>query len=562
MRPLDPRLLRTVRSARPYVALTAALGVAVAGLVVVQAVLLARVIAGVAMGGDSVADHRGALLALVVVAGARAGVAWAQERIGHRAATSVVAELRERVVARLTHPGGTGTREGAGAAAATTLATRGLDALDGYLTRYLPQLLLTATVTPAVLAVVWWQDAIAGWTVLVTLPLVPLFMALVGLSTQASADRRLRTLQRLGTQVLDLLTGLETLRAFGRERGQAARIREVGDAYRRATMRTLRSAFLSALVLETLTTLSVALVAVGVGLRLVHGDLDLETGLLVLILAPEVYLPLRMVGVQYHASVDGLAACAQAFEILERPLESRGTLPAPDLRHAVIHLDGLSVVHAGSARATPAPVHAVLRPGEVTALVGESGTGKSSLVAALLGLVRPTAGHLTVRPLASGAGQGTGQRVDVWDLDPATWWRQVAWVPQRTTLLPGTVEDNVRLTRPCATADDVRAAARLTGLDAVVAALPDGWSTLVGHGGAGLSAGQRQRVALTRALLSDAPLVVLDEPTAHLDAGSEAAVHAAMAALRDAGRTVLVVAHRPSLVAQANNVVRVGTAAS
>jgi ATP-binding cassette, subfamily C, bacterial CydD len=557
MRPLDPRLLRTVRSARVYVVLTATLGVALAGLVVVQAVLLARVIAGVAMAGDSVAEHRTSLLTLGVVVGARACVAWAQERIGHRAATSVVADLRERVVARLTDPGARAAGD-EGAAAATTLATRGLDALDGYLTRYLPQLLLTATVTPMVLAVVWWHDAIAGWTVLVTLPLVPLFMMLVGLSTQAAADRRLRTLQRLGTQVLDLLTGLETLRAFGRERGQAARIRDVGDAYRRATMRTLRSAFLSALVLETLTTLSVALVAVGVGLRLVHGDLSLETGLLVLILAPEIYLPLRMVGVQFHASVDGLAACTQVFEILEGPVEAGGTLPAPDLRDAVIHIEGLSVVHAGSARATPAPVLAALRPGEVTALTGESGAGKSSLVAALLGLVRPATGHLTVRPLSG----GPGERVDVRDLDPASWWRQVAWVPQRPTLLPGSVEDNVRLTAPAATAADLRSAAALTGLDAVVAALPDGWSTPVGHGGTGLSAGQRQRVALTRALLSDAPLVILDEPTAHLDAGSEAAVHAAIGALRDAGRTVLVVAHRPSLVAHADRVVRVhaGTA--
>jgi ATP-binding cassette subfamily C protein CydD len=556
MRPLDPRLLRTVRSARPYVVLTAALGVAVAGLVVVQAVLLARVIAGVAMAGDSLADHRNSLLGLGAVVGARACVAWAQERIGHRAATSVVAELRERVVARLTGPGairdGDRTHPDGAAAAATTLATRGLDALDGYLTRYLPQLLLTATVTPAVLVVVWWQDAIAGWTILVTLPLVPLFMALVGLSTQTAADRRLRTLQRLGAQVLDLLTGLETLRAFGRERGQATRIRDVGDAYRRATMRTLRSAFLSALVLETLTTLSVALVAVGIGLRLVHGDLSLETGLLVLILAPEVYLPLRMVGVQYHASVDGLAACAQAFDILERPVAAPGTSPAPDLSHALIRIEGLAVVHPGSTRATPATVHAELRPGEVTALVGDSGAGKSSLVAALLGLVRPAAGHVTVRPL-DGAAAAT---VDVWDLDPATWWRQIAWVPQRPTLLPGTVEDNVRLTRPAATGTEVRAAARLTGLDAVVTTLSHGWATPVGHGGAGLSAGQRQRVALTRALLSDAPLVVLDEPTAHLDAGSEAAVHAAIGALRDAGRTVLVVAHRPSLVAHADRVVR------
>ena len=391
MRPLDPRLLRHARAARRYVVLTAGLGVLTAALVVAQALLLASVITEVAMRGAGLPEVRTRVLVLGAVVAGRALIAGLQERFGHRAATDVVRQLRGRLLARaaarVTAP------EVAGAAPSgaelAVLATRGLDALDGYLTRYLPQLLLAATLTPAVLAVILWQDTVAGLTVLITLPLIPLFMALVGMSSQAAADRGLRTLQRLGAQVLDLIAGLPTLQVLGVAAGPAARVREVGEAYRRATMRTLRSAFLSALVMETLTTLSVALVAVGVGLRLVHGQLDLRTGLAVLLLAPEVYLPLRQVGVHFHASVDGLAAAGQAFAVLELPVPVHGSRTAPDLRTATIRFDGVDVVHPGALRVTPAGLEAEIRPGRIFALTGPSGAGKTSAVAALLALRRP-----------------------------------------------------------------------------------------------------------------------------------------------------------------------------
>ncbi|HET9658578.1 MAG TPA: thiol reductant ABC exporter subunit CydD [Kineosporiaceae bacterium] len=559
MRPLDPRLLRHARAARGYVVLTAVLGAATAALVVVQALLLARVIAGVAMGGLALADVRSPLLLLVVVVTGRAVLSWAQDRYGHRAATRVVAQLRGQVVQRAVRLGPAALEGDAGPALAT-LATRGLDALDGYLVRYLPQLLLAATVTPAVLVVVWWHDLIAGLTILITLPLVPLFMAMVGWATQAAADRRLRTLQRLGAQVLDLVSGLPTLRALGRETGQAVRVREVGEAYRRATMRTLRAAFLSALVLESLTTLSVALVAVGVGLRLVYNDLDLQTGLAVLILAPEAYLPLRMVGVQYHASVDGLAAAAEAFAVLDRQPPAPGTRQAPDLRTSRIRLDGVGVVHTGRDRATPSWLDLHLQPGEVVALAGPSGVGKSSAVEVLLGLRRPDSGRVVIEPLGPPAPGQDGPRPDavpLADLRPESWFAQISWVPQRPLIVPGTLADNVRLTRPGATDADLERVAGHCGLAEVVAALPRGWATPLGHGGVGLSAGQRQRLALARALLRPAPLVVLDEPTAHLDAATEQIVHATIGELRDAGHTVLVVAHRPALVALADRVVMV-----
>ena len=567
-RPLDPRLLHHARAARGYVVLTAGLGLVTAALVVVQALLLARVVAGTVVDGERLGPLTTPLVALVAVVAARAATAWAQDRFGHRAATTVVAQLRARVVGHVVALGPQALEGDAGPAVAT-LTTRGLDALDGYLVRYLPQLLMAATVTPAVLVVVWWHDTLAAVTMVVTLPLVPLFMVLVGLTTQDAADRRLRSMQRLGGQVLDLVAGLPTLRALGRERGQAPRVRASGEAYRRATMRTLRQAFLSALVLETLTTISVALVAVGIGLRLVYSELDLRTGLAVLVLAPEVYLPLRMVGVHYHASVDGLAAASEAFAVLERPLPRAGTVPCPDLRTATVRLAGVDVVHAGRDTATPAGLDVVVRPGRVVALVGPSGAGKSTAVQVLLGLRPPDAGQVLVEPHDGGAA------VDLADVDRASWFVQVAWVPQRPLLVPGTLAENLRLGGPTdgptdgsdgpadgpatAEGDDVAVerAARAAGLDTVVAALPHGWDTRIGQGGHGLSAGQRQRLAVARALLRPAALVVLDEPTAHLDAATEQIVHEAVRELRRRGAAVVLVAHRPALVALADDVVTV-----
>jgi ATP-binding cassette subfamily C protein CydD len=374
-------------------------------------------------------------------------------------------------------------------------------------------------------------------------------MVLVGRLTAGRSEAGLATMQRLGAQVLDLLAGLPTLRAFGRERGPAARVHVLGDAHRRATMGTLRVAFLSGMVLELLTTLAVALVAVAIGLRLVDGELDLVTGLAVLVLAPEVFWPLRQVGAQFHAAADGVAAAEQAFAVLDEPAPVAGTTPAPDLATTTLHLRSVGV-RTGDAL-TPAALDLTLAPGSVVALVGPSGAGKSTAVELLLGLLRPDEGDVALVSLGS-------PPVDLADVDLPSYWRQVAWLPQRPVLEPGTIASVVG--GPDAAARE--AAAALTGLDVVVAAAPDGWGTVLGRGGAGLSLGQRQRVALTRALLTDASLVILDEPTAHLDDAGEQVVLAAVRRLRDEGRTVLLVAHRASLAACADTVVsvRAGTA--
>ncbi|WP_069387889.1 thiol reductant ABC exporter subunit CydD [Cellulosimicrobium cellulans] len=554
MKPLDPRLLRQARAARGYVVLTAALGFLTAALVVAQAVLLAAVLAPAVQGTADLADVARPVVLLAAVVAARTAVSWAQERFALRAASRTVAELREQVVAHAAALGPRWLASGRGPEVAT-LATRGLDALEPYLVRYLPQLLLAATVTPAALAVVLGLDWVSAIVIAVTIPLVPLFMVLVGQLTAGTSERRLVVMQRLGAQVLDLLAGLPTLLALGRARGPERRVRALGDANRRATMGTLRIAFLSGMVLELLTTLSVAVVAVGVGLRLVHGGMDLEPAIAVLVLAPEVYLPLRQVGTHFHASTDGIAAAQQAFAVLDEPAPEPGRRPAPRLAGSTLTLAGVGVRAGDRDVLAPAGLDLVVpvgQGGRVVALTGASGAGKTTTALVLLGLVRPDHGTVTWT-------SPDGERVPLHEVDPATYWPQVAWLPQRPSLPPGTLREAVADGRDV---DDetLARAARTAGLDDVVAGLPQGWDTPVGRGGTGLSVGQRQRAALASALLGDpaqTPLVVLDEPTAHLDARGEQVVLDAVRAWRDQGRTVLVVAHRASLVRAADEVVEV-----
>ncbi len=543
MRPVDPRLLRYAAAARGYLVLTAALGLATTGLILAQAGLLARALAAPAagLGVAALATTLGVLLAVLA---ARAVTAYGGELAALRAAAAVKSQLRRKLTAHVLRLGPAwlgGQRSGE----ITTLSTKGLDALDPYFARFLPQLVLAFVVPVAVLVRVGLADWISAVVIAVTLPIIPVFAVLIGLQTRAQTERQWRLLARLGGHFLDVVEGLPTLKLFGRAQAQVAVIREVTDAHRRATMRTLRVAFLSALVLELSAAIATALVAVEVGLRLLAGHLPYQTALLVLLLTPEAYLPLRAVGMQFHASMEGVTAAGRACEILDTPVPAApagrglgsGPPPQADLRRDLIFLNGTSLVYPGRDAPALDRVSLVIRPGERIAVTGPSGAGKSSLLALLLRFTAPTGGRIE-------AGPAGGPGTDIAAFGLAAWRRQMAWVPQHPYLFDGTVASNIALGRPDAPAADIAQAATLAGAAEFIGSLPGGYATPLGERGARLSAGQRQRIALARAFLQDAPLLLLDEPAAHLDPLTARMIIDTIERLM-AGRTVLLITHGP-----------------
>jgi thiol reductant ABC exporter CydD subunit len=543
VRALDRRLLRRAPPVRHLLAADVAAGLGTALLVLVQAVLLARIVAR-AFDGASLGAVWVDVVVLAVVFAGRGALAWSFEVAGRRAAQSVLSTLRLALVERrlVTQPAGS---DGTAEAEVVAAAVQGVDGLEAYFARYLPQVILACLVPLAVLGLVASIDFRSALIMLLTLPLVPVFMWLIGRYTEERTRERWLALRLLSTHFLDVVRGLPTLRAFNRGRAQAATIADVGERYRRATMGTLRVGFLSGSVLELAATLGVALVAVTVGVRLVGGGIGLQAALTVLVLAPELYLPLRQLGTQYHASADGLAVAGRILDLLEAPAAVRegGVAVPPSPAHATVRLEDVTFSYPSRPGVVLDGFDFELEPGETVALVGESGAGKSTVAALLLRLAEPTAGRITV-----GGVELAECRVEMWR-------QQVAWVPQRPAILRGTVADNIRLGDASASDERVRDAAALAGADAFVSALPEGYDTLVGDGGRQLSAGERRRIALARAFVRDAPLVILDEPTADLDPAGAQAVADAVERLRG-GRTVLVIAHRPELARRADRIVR------
>jgi len=545
VRPLHRRLLRESAAARRHLALAVALGAGTAAAIIAQATLLARVVVGAFLEGQGLVDLRWEIAGLVAASLARGAMAWGYEVAGHVGAARVMSALRTGLVEHVlrARPGGLdGVRSGELA----TAAVQGVDALEAYFARYVPQMALSVLVPLAILGWIVPLDAASALLLAVTLPLVPVFMVLVGRAAARSADRRVGALQAFGGRFLDVVRGLPTLRAHNRAEAQGAALRLAGERFRSETMATLRVAFLSALVLELAATLGVALVAVTVGVRLVDGGIGLQAGLVVLVLAPELYHPLRQLGAQYHASADGLAAAERVHGALDLPPAlSTPARPVelPDPRAAPVRLEGVWLSYPTRPEPALRSVDLELRPGEHVALVGPSGAGKSTVAALLVRLADPDRGRVSVGG------------VDLREADAAAWRRQVAWVPQRPSIVAGTVSENVRMGDREAAPERVREALRDAGALGFVDALPSGVETPVGEGGHVLSAGQARRVALARAFLRDAPLVVLDEPTADLDPETAAAVADAVGRL-GAGRTLLVVTHRPALAARADRVVR------
>ncbi|WP_025155866.1 thiol reductant ABC exporter subunit CydD [Leifsonia aquatica] len=541
MKPFDPRLLRYASATRGTLAAGGLLALVQTAAGLAFAWLVTQLIVR-AIAGEGLAALSGLVALLVLVVIGRGAVLWLVDAVAARGGARVVGQLRERLMSAVATlgPGWTASRSSADVA---LVAGRGMDALDGYFGKYLPQLIATAVATPILVVVIGWQDLTSGIIIVLTLPLIPLFMVLVGWATQAAQKRQWTALSTLSRGFLDVVGGLSTLKLFGRQHRQEGRIRSVSDDYRLHTMKVLRMSFLSGFVLELAASLSVALVAVTIGLRLVAGDMELSVGLFVLLLAPEAFLPLRNVGASYHAAAEGIEAADNAFAVIEAAEGSRAAT-AGTAGTAVLQRPGIpglvfdDVVVRYDGRPVVGPFSATLAPGTLGVLSAPSGAGKSSLVAAALGFADAT-GTL----VAGGRADAAGRR------------DAIAWAGQRPGLIAGTIAENIALGDP-----HPERAAVLDALHAAAAGELDP-DAAVDAGGVGLSGGQAQRVAVARALYRlrtrECAVLILDEPTSALDAATESALVASLRRIAADGTAVLVVSHRAAVVAAADAIFEV-----
>ncbi len=534
------RLLAEATQARRYLLVALACELVVTGLILAQAGLLAHLLAGGGIGGGSGAF--GGLLAVVV---GRAGLCYGGEVAAQRAAIVVKERLRSRLLSQVLDLGpGWLSRQRSGEI--TTLATTGLDSLDSYFAQYLPQLVLAVAVPVAVVSAVAAADWISALIVAVTLPVIPVFAVLIGWHTSARTRQSWRLLARLSGHFLDVVQGLPTLKIFGRAKAQEKVIAEITEEYRTSVMATLRVAFLSALVLELAAAVATALVAVEVGLRLLYGHMEYATALFVLLLTPEAFLPVRNAAARFHASADGTAAAGQVFEIADagRPTGRRCRGVVPDLGSDVVRFDEVAVRYPDRDEPAISRCDLIIRPGDQITLIGDNGAGKSTLLAVLLKFVEPARGRVLAGEVALS------------EVPPDEWRHQIGWLPQHPAMFGWSVAENIALGRPGAARAEVERAAARAGAAEFIAALPEGYDTVLDERGLRLSAGERQKIALARLFCKDARMILLDEPTAHLDQASASDVTAAISEL-SAGRTVVVVTHRLDGLADPGRVLRV-----
>jgi len=510
-------------------------------LLILQAWLLARTVDAVVFkdaGLDQVSDW---LWMILLLFSARAVLNWLAEQAAFRAAIQVKLHTRDFLLQHLFSIGPVqlgSERTGE----LTTTISDGVEALEAYFARYLPAMTMMVLLPLAILVVVFPLDWIAGLILLVTAPLIPLFMILIGKGAEKLNQKQWRKLARMSAHFLDVIQGLTTLKMFNASRREIANIARISDDYRRSTMAVLRVAFLSSLALEFFATVSIAIVAVSIGFRLLFGEMEFLYGFFILLLAPEFYLPLRNMGTHYHARMEAIGASERLVHILdlEAPEKIPAPSPAPDLRAADIKLQDVEARYPDGSLA----LHGVtlqISPGERIGIVGPSGSGKSTLFNLLLGFLQPSRGELRVgnAPLAQ--------------VDPQAWRDQLAWVPQSPHLFADCIAGNIKLGKPDASEPEIILASCAAQAHAFIRELPEGYATPVGEGGKGLSGGQAQRIALARALLRNAPLLLLDEPTSSLDRESENLVQTALEeAAKDS--TLLVIAHRLNTVQQLDRI--------
>ena len=513
-------------------------------LVIVQAWLVAAVISDVVFDKADLADVAVWLAALPPLFLLRAGLVWMSERAAFRAAAAVRRDLRKTALDHIMAAGPIGLADHPTGRIVAAI-TDGLAAIDPYYAKYLPAVSLVSMVPLAILVAVTPSDWLSAVVFVVTAPLIPLFMVLIGAGAERMNQRQWRKLARMSGHLLDVIQGLTTLKIFNASRREAAEVARMAEAYRRDTMSVLRLAFLSSLALEFFATISIAIVAVLIGFRLLWGEIAFFNGFFVLLLAPEFYLPLRSLGAAYHARMEAIGAGERVTELLALQARAKtgGEAPLADPDAISLRFEDVRVTFANGRQALDGASFDI-KAGERIALVGASGAGKTTVLNLLLGFVAPSGGRITVNGVALG------------DLNVGEWRRNIAYLPQRPHIYRASVRDNIAMAPPGDSIDfaRVRAAAEKAQAAGFIDALTDGYDTLLQERGQALSGGEAQRIGLARAFHRDAPLVLMDEATAHLDAASERQIAEAIDMLA-LGRTMIVVAHRPATVRKADRVI-------
>src|SRR5829696_3380829 len=536
------QLLSLTRDSRSALSLTVLSGFLIGLLVIGQAYLLSRTVNGVFLEGQTLTQVSEWLRLILVIIAGRAFLTWVNEVSANAVAVRIKTDLRERLFDHILKLGPAYTR-GQRTGELTTAAVEGIEALDAYYSQYLPQLVITALIPFSILIVVFPIDLLSGIVMLITAPLIPFFMIMIGKGAEIVTKQQYQTLSRLSAHFLDSLQGLTTLKLFGQSRAHAKNIETVSNQFRDTTLGVLRITFLSALALELLATLSTAVIAVEIGFRLLYARMEFLEAFFILVLAPEFYLPLRMLGARFHAGMSGTTAAKRIYEILDTPVPGKQFLLGKDSsREEVSSIEFQNVTYTYPDETTPAleNIDLTIQAGQHIALVGASGAGKTTLINLLLGFVQPTSGSITANQ---------GLRISNSQLP-----NNIAWVPQKPYLFHDTLAANLRIGKPDATQEEMITAARAAHLHEFIETLPEKYETVIGEGGARLSGGQAQRLALARAFLRNVPVLVLDEPTSSLDPETEALLEESTRRLMQ-GRTVITIAHRLNTIFRADQII-------
>lgn len=538
----DKRLLKEALKLKHYVVLIILMGIGTGFLAAAQSLTLSRIINEVFLNGKHLEHVAGMLWALLFVTGLRSAFVWIVEYFTRRGAGNLKFGLQKRILEAIAALGPVGMKTKKTGELMGTFS-EGLSDVEVYFSEYLPQVSLSALTPLVILAFVFPSDLLSGVIMLGTAILIPVFMLLIGKWGESLNQKRWEKLSVMSAHFLEVLRGLTTLKLFGRSKSQTAVISRVSEDFRKTTMEVLRVSFLSALVLELAATISTAVVAVTLGLRLLYGHITFERAFFLLLLAPEFYQPLRLLGQKFHAGMGGKAAAESIYSLISRidrtegPVEGSADIVVRDYKRdgITIVFDKVSFSYKGESRQALSEVSFNLEPGKMTVLAGPSGAGKSTVVSLLLRFIEPCGGSVLIN----------GEEMST--IPKNAWHQWISYIPQQPYLFYGTVYENILIGRPEATYGDVLKAASASGADIFIRELPKGYDTFIGEGGALLSAGQRQLIAIARAFLKDAPVVVLDEATSALDTRSEARIKEAIGALSQ-GRTVLAISHRLSLM--------------